>query len=88
LDEKSAMLCCATWATRESQEGLQHGDIDLNDLSGLHEVDGGSDSRSNPPQGRPVVRGEDHKSQITTRKVLLILDVLIARKRQMEPRLP
>jgi hypothetical protein len=30
------------------QAGLQHREVDLNDLSGLHEVDGRGDSRCNP----------------------------------------
>jgi hypothetical protein len=53
----------------------------------LHEIDGGDDSRRYSPQGRPVIRGQDDKSQLTARKILLILDTLIAGEQQVEPRL-
>jgi len=78
---------CAPPPTSQIQASLRRREIDFNDLSGLHEVDRRGDSRCNSPQGRPVVRGEDDKSQFTIRKVLLILDVLIAGKQQIEPRL-
>jgi len=52
----------------------------------LHEIDGCGDSRRNSPQGRPVIRRQDDQSQLTARKVLLIPDILIAGKQQVEPR--
>jgi hypothetical protein len=66
---------------------LQQRDIDPNYLAGLHEIDGRGDSRRNSPQGRPVIRGQDDKSQLTARKILLILDILITGEQQIETRL-
>src|SRR5439155_7407591 len=67
--------------------GLQHRDIEPNDLPGLHEINGCGDSCGNWPQGRPVVRRQDEKSQLTGRQILLIPDVLIAGEQEVEPSL-
>ena len=64
---------------------LQHRDIDLDNLTGLHEINGCGDSCGNWPQGWPVIRRKDEKSQLTGRKILLIPDVLIAGKQEVEP---
>jgi len=66
---------------------LQHRDIEHNDLPGLQEIDGGCDSRGNWLQGRPMIRGQNEKSQLTVSKILLMPQILIASEQQFESRL-
>jgi hypothetical protein len=69
------------------QAGQQYRDIDSNDLSGLHEIDGGSDLGRNSPQCRPMIRRKNYDSQLTAREFLLERDILIASNQQIKSRL-
>ena len=73
--------------TGHSRAGLQHRDIDANDLPGSHKIDGRGDLCRSSPQRRPVIRRQDDKSQLTARKILLMRDILIAGDQHIEPRL-
>jgi len=70
---------------KQQRAPLQGPYFDFYDLAGLHKINGSGDACRDSPQRGPVIRGEDHESQLAVTQVLLVVDILVARKQHIEP---
>lgn len=65
---------------------LRTDNLDYHDLTGLHEVDGRRNPSNCSPDHRPVIRIQYDERQLASKHFLLIANVLVASKQNVEAR--